>query len=365
MSRAPVWWLTVASAPRDFEAGAAGEVVHVPFLGRTGRAGDLHDLAVGTFALAQQRHGEGDAEAVAELLEVAVQEAEELHDIYTRWPAELQTWLMDIGEVDRAELTAQVQALDELVGADETSFESGWREYTSGTHRLAGDLRSSEEVTTHQIESLRAQWQDTHDRAVDRLYGLLDIGVRLLGEDRLGEMWDHLMSGWYGEHEARFGSQPWSESREQLGYAILDGFHAHLTGDRRHGDVELIQEPGRTGFRFRPCGSGGRSMQDSTTAGTPRPGPPYGFAVTTERHDWAWNTEGICAYCVHCCLLNEVAPIDRIGHPTRVIEPPVWPADRGDASCTWWVYDDPADIPDWVYQRVGRTRRETTKDVGP
>lgn len=23
-------------------------------------------------------------------------------------------------------------------------------------------------------------------------------------------------------------------------------------------------------------------------------------------------------------------------------------------SCTWWVYHDPADVPDSVYRRVGR-----------
>ncbi len=319
--------------------------------------GDWDQLSEGTFSLAQGRLAAGDAEAVAQLLEVAVQEAEELHDIYGRWPAELQSWLVRTGEVEHDDLAARVRALDELVGADEDAFESGWQGYTSQTRRLAQDLRGTTTVTADQVEALRAGWQDVHDRAVDRLYGLLDIGVRLVGEHRLGEMWDHLMSDWYDEHASRIGGQPWSESRQQLGYAILDGFHAHLTGDRRHGDVELVDEPGRTGFRFRPCGSGGRAMQDSTTEGSPRPGPPYGFAVTTERHDWAWNTEGICAYCVHCCLLNEVAPIDRIGHPTRVIEPPVWPADREAATCTWWIYDDPADIPDWVYERVGRTRR--------
>ncbi|GAA2124904.1 hypothetical protein [Nocardioides bigeumensis] len=335
----------------------AGVVAHVPFLNRTGRVGDWDELSEGTFSLAQGRLAAGDTEAVAQLLEVAVQEAEELHDIYGRWPAELQSWLVRTGEVEHDDLAARVRALDELVGADEDAFESGWQDYTSQTRRLAQDLRGTTTVTADQVEALRAGWQDVHDRAVDRLYGLLDIGVRLVGEHRLGEMWDHLMSDWYDEHASRIGGQPWSESRQQLGYAILDGFHAHLTGDRRHGDVELVDEPGRTGFRFRPCGSGGRAMQDSTTEGSPRPGPPYGFAVTTERHDWAWNTEGICAYCVHCCLLNEVAPIDRIGHPTRVIEPPVWPADREAATCTWWIYDDPADIPDWVYERVGRTRR--------
>jgi hypothetical protein len=90
------------------------------------------------------------------------------------------------------------------------------------------------------------------------------------------------------------------------------------------------------------------------TDGYPRAGAPFGFAVTTERHDWAWNTIGICSYCVHCCQLNEVMPIDRLGYPTRVIDPPVWSPSQPATTCTWWVYRDPADVPDHVYHRVGR-----------
>ena len=97
-------------------------------------------------------------------------------------------------------------------------------------------------------------------------------------------------------------------------------------------------------------------MSDDASVGGARPGPPYGFAVTTEPHDWAWNKVGVCAYCVHCCLLNELTPIDRLGYPTRVIDPPVWPDDRADPTCTWWVYKDPSLVPDAVYRRVGRER---------
>ena len=70
-------------------------------------------------------------------------------------------------------------------------------------------------------------------------------------------------------------------------------------------------------------------------------------------------------YCVHCCLLNMVMPIDRLGYPTRVIDPPTWPAARSGAPCTWWVYKDPARVPDEVYQRVGRRRNQAQKGTAP
>jgi hypothetical protein len=137
--------------------------------------------------------------------------------------------------------------------------------------------------------------------------------------------------------------------------AIVDGFHAHLTGPDRSGDIEVIHEPERIGFRFAPCGSGGRAVSAGITDNRPRAAAPYGFAVTTTPHDWAWNKTGICSYCVHCCQLNELMPIDRLGYPTRVIDPPTWPTEDENPSCTWWVYRDPSLIPDAVYTRVGRS----------
>jgi hypothetical protein len=168
------------------------------------------------------------------------------------------------------------------------------------------------------------------------------------------------MGDWYDAHEQRLDVrlQDWSESTRQLQMAILDGFHGHLTGPDRLGDVEIIEEEDRRGFRFAPCGSGGRTMSDAASVGGARPGSPYNMAVTTEPHDWAWNTVGVCAYCVHCCLLNELTPIDRLGYPLRVIDPPVWPDDRANPTCTWWVYKDPSLVPDEVYRRVGRERPE-------
>jgi hypothetical protein len=167
------------------------------------------------------------------------------------------------------------------------------------------------------------------------------------------------MSDWYDAHTSRYAltNQPWSDSARQLTIAILDGFHAHLAGTARQGDIEIIEEPHRTGFRFAPCGSGGRSLDARITDGAPRAAAPYGFAVTTRPHDFAWNKVGICSYCVHCCQLNERMPIDRLGYPTRVIDAPTWTPDQPTTTCTWWVYHHPADIPDEAYHRVGRDPR--------
>jgi hypothetical protein len=265
-------------------------------------------------------------------------------------------WIRDHG-VSEADIAAAVGRLGTLVGAQAMAgIEAEWPQFTAAVEAAAAACRKGDAGAADAIEHARAVWQAVHDRAVDRVSGLIDIAVRLVGEDRLGALWDFLMSDWYDVHARRYSLdyQPWSQSAHQLMVAIVDGFHAHLAGAGRQGDIEIIDEPTRVGFRFAPCGSGGRSLDARASDGEPRAGAPFDFAVTTEPHDWAWNTVGICSYCVHCCQLNEVMPIDRLGFPTRVIDAPTWTPDSPQTSCTGWVYRDPADIPDAVYRRVGR-----------
>jgi len=74
--------------------------------------------------------------------------------------------------------------------------------------------------------------------------------------------------------------------------------------------------------------------------------------VLQEAHDFAWSTPGVCRYCVHCCVLQQLTPIDDFGYPARVIDPPTRPGD----PCTWTVYRDPSLVPAEAYERVGRKK---------
>ncbi|MFN3002521.1 hypothetical protein [Mycolicibacterium wolinskyi] len=345
-------------------------VAYEPSLGRNARVGDWAELARGTFRSAIECAERHDWEAAAQLVEVSVLEADELRDIYDRWPEATLHWIRAHG-AGAADLESAVARLAGLLGSQAVAgIGPRWPTYLGAVTDAARACRDQDPEAAALIEAARLVWQHIHDHAVDRVAGMIDIAVKLVGEQSLGALWDFLMSDWYEIHARRYSldNQPWTESAHQLMIAIVDGFHAHLTGTARQGDIELISEPGRTGFRFAPCGSGGRSLDGRITEGTPRSGAPYGFAVTTEPHDWAWNTVGICSYCVHCCQLNEVMPIDRLGYPTRVIDPPTWTPTDPTTSCTWWVYHDPADVPDHIYHRVGRDparrpRRTTRSDT--
>ncbi|WP_395308714.1 hypothetical protein V4U86_25890 [Mycobacterium sp. AMU20-3851] len=333
-------------------------IAHEPSLGRPARVGSWQELAKGTFATAAEQLGRGEREAAAQLVEIAVAEADELRDIYQRWPEATADWIRGHG-VDADEIARAIDRLTGLIGERAMAgIQAEWPQFTAAVEDAAVACRAGRDDAVAAIESARVIWQGIHDRAVDRVSGLVDVAVRLVGEHALGQLWDFLMGDWYDIHARRYAldNQPWADSANQLMIAIVDGFHAHLTGTGRQGDIELIEEPERIGFRFAPCGSGGRSLDARIADGAPRAAGPFNFAVTTEPHDWAWNTVGICSYCVHCCQLNEVMPIDRLGYPTRVIDAPVWNPERPVSTCTWWVYRDPADVPDEVYARVGRRR---------
>lgn len=349
-----------------------GVTSHIGFLGRNARTGSWQELSQGTFLAASAAFQAELGKDAIELLQVSKLEAQELREIYEEWPFKLEQWLLSEG-VPKDLLSDSITHLQALIGDRATrGIEAAWPEYELSVSRAVEGCISRDRQTLELIERARQSWLTMHDEAVDRICGIIDIAVRHLGEQRLRDLWDMLLADWYEIHAQRYdiNQQSWSVSAHQLMVSIVDGFHAHLAGGSRQGDIEIIIESDRMGFRFAPCGSGGRNVDPEVTHQQPRAGPPFNFAVTTEAHDWAWNQRGVCSYCVHCCLLNELMPIERLGYPTRVIDPPVWgaasrskrelhdgtPADPTlSTTCTWWVYRHPSLVPDRVYRRVGHS----------
>lgn len=327
------------------------------FLGRDTRTGTWEELAQGTFRQARDAVRAGNLSGAMELVEVSLLEAQELREVYEEWPEKLLAWMRQRGASEE-QIETELSRLTALIGNRAMNgIEAAWPQYVTASQEALTAIAQGSPDTEDLIEATRQTWQHIHDEAVDRVSGLISAAVSLCGEHQLGSLWDHLLADWYEVHERRYAldHQPWETSAHQLMVSIVDGFHAHLAGTQRAGDIEIVRETDRIGFRFAPCGSGGRSVAPDITDGKPRAGAPFNFAVTTEQHDWAWNTIGICSYCVHCCQLNELMPIDRLGYPTRVIDPPVWTGETSPTQCTWWVYRHPSLVPDAVYHRVGRS----------
>ncbi len=331
-------------------------------LGQVSRTGTWDELAVGTYQAIEDAVNAQQWTAAAALIRVTPEEAVELRNLFLAWPREIVDWIGEHG-IDSEELARVRGRLSSKLVTEHGALpdvDVEWAAYLALTEEAAAACGAGDREDVLKRTALaRSLWQRIHDYGVDLIYGLLDCAAQLCGEQVLGDVWNHLMRDWYDDHARRFdaANQPWDATIDQLKTAIVHGFHGHLSGVDRRGGMTYLQEEDRTGFRFDPCGSGGRMLRDDVTDGRPRPAEPLEFTVTTEPHDWAWNKVGVQAYCVHCCLLNVVMPIDRLGHPTRVIEPPTWPDARTGGMCTWWVYEDPSLVPDAVYEQVGRRRQ--------
>lgn len=338
-----------------------GPLVLHPVMNAKIRSGSYLEHATSTYTLAEQALLEGRGADAAELARYTVQEALEAYELFTQWCREIPEYLSGRGIGGEKVMSDAGRLVRLQVMPDGSVFDgdAGWARYKALIEDFALHADNNEvPQALAALNEARNVWRDTHDRLCDGVYFWIDAAARHLGEDVTGELWDMLMSPMY-DYYVRYDvdNHPWARSFDLLMHYALEGLRGHLSGPGRRGDVEVVEEADRWAIRFNPCGSGGRTMRDDPDTGTgPRIEPPYGFGVTTEPHDWSWNKKGICLYCVHCCQLNERMPIRRFGYPTRVVEPPVWPQARTGTKCTWYIYKDPALVPEEIYRRVGAAK---------
>ena len=342
--------------------GAAGPLVDDPIVGHQVRAGSWTDQAASSYALAAAALDGGRLADAAALARHTVEEAREGYELYALWTVRIRETLGAEG-VDQAEVAASEARLQALLAGEAGEpfdIHSGWAAYTAAIDDVeaacaAGDAAAARDS----LERARTLWLATHDRGCDQVYGMLDLVVRHLGERRIGPLWDELMAPMYETYDVYdTATHPWPRSMHRLILIAALSLRGHLSGPGRMGAIEIVEEDDRWVLSFEPCGSGGRTYRDDDPDG-PRMEPPYGFAVTTEAHDWAWRKTGVCVYCVHCCQLNQRMPIRRFGYPTRVIEPPIWPEARHGGVCRWSVYKDPALVPVEAYTSVGYEKPAT------
>lgn len=295
-----------APPPRE-----AGELADWEPIGRPVRTGTWAQQAEPTPDRIEQAIAEGRGADAAALIRHLPVEASEIDELYDRW----------------------VEALGGTPVSDFARF-------AEDVEALA-DRAATGRATTAAVEALCARWRADHDRRLAHVADLLDRWIAAHGEERLGELWADLQADGIAAY-ARYdtGVTPWPASFDRLVQVAIEGMHGHLGGPRGRGEVAVVEHDDRIDLTFAPCGSGGRILAGQR------------HARLANAHDFGWNTPGVCAYCVHCCVLQQLTPIDRFGYPARVITPPVEPGQ----SCTWTVYRDPALVPDEAYERVGRTK---------
>lgn len=209
--------------------------------------------------------------------------------------------------------------------------------------------RGDKEEAKRLAEYLRKEGEVVHDVYTNWVWGFLTYVANEFGEDEVENALRKSMEPWFGYRYRNYAKMT-PEERLQL---TLEGMRGHYVGPGRLGQFEVIDEGKRWKMVFDPCGSGGVMRRGNPETGDPpRTEPPYNFGETQEAHPWSWGRKGVCYYCAHCSLINEILPIEHFGEIMRVTE---YPDDPND-PCVWYIYKDAKDIPDEYYERVGKKK---------
>ena len=342
---------------------AGSDVLHYSeTLGRRVRSdATWSEAAVSTYVKARDAMVAGDWVRAAEYVDFFVDEASVIYGVFRGLIPDAILFLEGRGVTRPRLLAINRRLLDLIHLPDGRPFVARrrWAEFQAEVRACteacgAGDR----EAALTLLATLKETWRQIQDRDVDHLYGLLNEAVVAWGEPVVGEFWDAIIGPLFTSRYEKFdiARNPWAESLWTNVYLAFEAMRGHLVGPDRTGDMEFSEDAERYTWRFDPCGSGGRSMRGDAIEGSPpRMEPPFEFGVTTEAYDFAWNKKGVCYYCVNCCVVMQLMPIDQFGYPVRVVEPPTYPAER-EAKCTWHVYKDPANVPERFYTDVGRRK---------
>lgn len=134
---------------------------------------------------------------------------------------------------------------------------------------------------------------------------------------------------------------------------MAETMRAHRCGRGENGDITITEEEEKYVISFDPCGSGGRMRRVGELDNLPpRTGPLYNLGRTSKPYPWSWSKANVPYYCCHCCVWQEIMPIESRGYPVRIIDYNDDPA----AACAWIFYKDPERIPEEYFTRVGKTK---------
>jgi hypothetical protein len=189
-----------------------------------------------------------------------------------------------------------------------------------------------------------------HDILCDWAWALLTVIAREWGEANLGEVLRVTEEPWVTPRYEKLRDMSVSDSLQ----LTIEGMRGHFSGPARAGTITVTEEAERYVLVFDACGTGGRMRRGDPTVGSgSRLDAPYHFLNVEGAYDWTWKRKGVCAYCAHCAVVNQILPIEGLGRPMRMTLYPDNPHD----PCRWVIYKNPQNYPDEAYHSVGKTRQ--------
>lgn len=106
------------------------------------------------------------------------------------------------------------------------------------------------------------------------------------------------------------------------------------------GNTVIEEERDRYVAMGKPCGSGGRLMEN----------PEIGR--TKKAYPWSWSKVGVPYYCTHCCFCWEIIPTELRGYPLRIDLPP----EKAGDPCVHLFYKKPELIPEEYFTCIGMNK---------
>ncbi len=219
-----------------------------------------------------------------------------------------------------------------------------WRDNIHATI-FSHDLKAFNRLLDEYVNEARL----IHDIGCDWAWALLTVIAREWGEGILDEV-------------LRVTEEPWVTVRyeklkdmsvEDSLLLTIEGMRGHLSGPDRAGTISVAEEADRYVLSFDACGTGGRMRRGDPLVGSgSRLEAPYHFLNVQGAYNWTWNRKGVCAYCAHCAVVNQILPVEGLGHPMRMTEYPENPQE----ACRWVIYKDWNDFPDQAFISVGKVR---------
>jgi hypothetical protein len=312
-------------------------------LGRPIRKANATGLGVPSQDLAIDALKKNDPGLARQYLRYACDEASRVHGVYRMWLRAL----LQFGEREIESFEVGVTHLRDVIGVPppvEEDDDLGKPELERSEAAIdAGDVAAFQAG----IEDLRKVQREVHDAQAAWCWGLLTLFRDSLGEDRMEEVLRVSMEPWASERYARLSDMSPNEMFE----LAIEGMRGHFCGPDGEGRIAVEEDDEKWVLSFDPCGSGGRMRRGVPERDdTSLTDPPYSFGHAERAHDWSWGRAGVCLYCAHCALVNEILPIEATGVPMRVTDYP----DDPDDVCRWTIFKSAAFVPDWAYERVGK-----------
>jgi hypothetical protein len=320
---------------------------HNDILGRMLRVDDLDTLGISTQTMAEEALQAGRLDEASALVDYFHQEMAIMHDIMITWLADISRYIIQRG--GQAKNAANLSTI---------LFET-WRTFPLGESlreeckaairsSRAGDKeldQSSLAEAVDLLDRMRLEFKNPHDVLVAWVQDLLTYIAGEWGEEAVLEsILETHQSIWGDRYEKWHQMTP----HEKLALTVEGMRGGHFSGDRRRGDMILIDQGDRYKMVMELCGSGGVLRRGDPETGRP-PHPAGGKGINQEPHLWTWQKNGVHWYCTHCCIAKEWLP----GHETgRLLRPLDHVLDH-QAPCTWYVYKDDTQMRAYHYPRSG------------